>query len=131
MELEAEIQEMGRRLLKASEHREPFTLSPEWWQERVRDWATSDPEFRVKLLRFVDVLPALRSGAAVSDHIRQYFKGPAPSLVHLSAGLAGQPEDWPYSSAARCDVDALAMRAGRPRSQGHHHSSSSTPTTIR
>jgi RHH-type proline utilization regulon transcriptional repressor/proline dehydrogenase/delta 1-pyrroline-5-carboxylate dehydrogenase len=111
MDVEAETQAIGRRLLKALEHREPFTLSPDWWQERVLDWATSDQDFRVKLLRFVDVLPTLRSGRAVSDHIRQYFQGPAPGLVHVSAGLAGQPVFRPVvSRIVRQGVYAMAHR---------------------
>lgn len=94
-----------------AEHREPLSLSPEWWQERVLDWATSDPDFRVKLLRFVDVLPALRSGRAVADHIRQYFRGPAPSMVHVGSGLAGQPVFRPVlSRIVRQGVYAMARR---------------------
>jgi RHH-type proline utilization regulon transcriptional repressor/proline dehydrogenase/delta 1-pyrroline-5-carboxylate dehydrogenase len=111
MDVEAETQAIGRRLLKAAAHREPFTLSPDWWQERVLDWATSDPDFRVKLLRFVDVLPTLRSGHAVSDHIRQYFQGPTPGLVHVSAELAGQPVFRPVvSRIVRQGVYAMAHR---------------------
>src|SRR5687767_5220335 len=91
METELEIQALGRQLLAAARHREPITLSPEWWQERLLDWATSDPEFRVKLLRFVDVLPTLRSAGAVADHIRQYFRGHAPALVHVGSELASTP----------------------------------------
>jgi RHH-type proline utilization regulon transcriptional repressor/proline dehydrogenase/delta 1-pyrroline-5-carboxylate dehydrogenase len=117
--LESDIQAIGRRLLEASEQREPLSLSPAWLQERVLNWATSDPEFRVKLLRFVDVLPALRSGRAVGDHIRQYFKGPvlnlsqgpAPALVHAGAELAAQPAFRPaVSRIVRQGVYAMAHR---------------------
>src|SRR5688572_8969236 len=108
---EAEIQALGRRLLAAAERREPITLTPEWWQERMLDWATSDPEFRVKLLRFVDVLPTLRSAGAVADHIRQYFRGDAPALVHVGAGLAAQPIFRPVvSQLVRQSVYAMAHR---------------------
>jgi RHH-type proline utilization regulon transcriptional repressor/proline dehydrogenase/delta 1-pyrroline-5-carboxylate dehydrogenase len=111
VDVERETQAIGRRLLAASAHREPFTLSPQWWQERVLDWATSDPEFRVKLLRFVDVLPALRSGRAVADHIRQYFSGRTPALLHAGAELAGQPVFRPVvSKAVRQGVYAMAHR---------------------
>ncbi|HXH22297.1 MAG TPA: proline dehydrogenase family protein [Dehalococcoidia bacterium] len=109
--MESEIQALGRRLLEAARHREPLTLSPEWWQERVLNWATSDPDFRVKLLRFVDVLPALRSGRAVADHIRQYFRGPAPTLVHVGSELASAPVFRPVvSQIVRRGVYAMAHR---------------------
>ena len=65
--MEQDIGELGRRLLAAAQQREPITLSPQWWQGHLLSWATNDPEFRVKLLRFVDVLPTLRSAAAVAD----------------------------------------------------------------
>src|SRR5262245_2280133 len=97
-EVETRIRELGERLLAASEKREPLTLTPEWWQERLLGWATSDPEFRVKLLRFVDVLPTLRSAGAVADHIRQYFRGDAPALVHVGSDLAAQPVFRPVVS---------------------------------
>ena len=109
--MESDIQSIGLRLLDATRRREPLTLSPEWWQERVLDWATSDPEFRVKLLRFVDVLPALRSAQAVAEHIRQYFRGPAPAVVHVGSGLAGQPVFRPVmSQIVRQGVYAMAHR---------------------
>ncbi len=109
--MEAEIQALGRRLLAAAQHREPLTFTPEWWQERLLAWATSDPDFRVKLLRFVDVLPTLRSAAAVADHIRQYFRGPAPPLVHLGSELASRALFRPVvSRVVRQSVYAMADR---------------------
>src|SRR3972149_5993792 len=95
------IEAVGRRLLAAAERREPIVLTPQWWQERLLAWATGDPEFRVKLLRFVDVLPTLRSGRAVADHVRQYFRGHAPAFVHLGSGLAAQPALPPPASPPR------------------------------
>ena len=52
-------------------------------------WATSDPAFRVKLLRFVDVLPSLRSSAAIAGHVRQYFRDDAPAPVRFGSAVAG------------------------------------------
>ena len=100
-DVEDDVQALGRRLLAAAERREPITFTSEWWQERLLDWATADPEFRVKLLRFVDVLPTLRSAAAVSDHIRQYFRGDAPVVVQVGSGLAGQPLFRPVVVSSR------------------------------
>ena len=111
MAMEEETQALARRLLAAAQGGEPLGLSPQWWQERLLAWATSDPDFRVKLLRFVDVLPALRSAGAVADHVRQYFRGHAPALVHLGSGLATQPVFRPVvSRAVRQGVFAMAHR---------------------
>src|SRR5262245_26727967 len=109
--MEPDIQAFGRRLLAATEHREPFPLAPAWWQEKLLDWASGDPDFRVKLLRFVDVLPTLRSGSAVGDHIRQYFGGEAPALVHIGSELASQAAFRPIvSQIVRQGVYSMAHR---------------------
>jgi RHH-type proline utilization regulon transcriptional repressor/proline dehydrogenase/delta 1-pyrroline-5-carboxylate dehydrogenase len=110
-DFEPEIQALGRRLLEADEAREPIVLSPRWWQERLLSFATSDPAFRVKLLRFVDVLPALRSASAVADHIRQYFRDDAPALVEAGAMLASPAPFRPVvSRIVRESVYAMSHR---------------------
>lgn len=109
--MEAEVEALSRKLLEAAQRREPITLSPEWWQEQLLAWATDDPAFRVKLLRFVDVLPSLRSAAAVADHIRQYFREDAPAIVHLGAELSRPPFFRPVvSRLVRESVFAMAHR---------------------
>jgi RHH-type proline utilization regulon transcriptional repressor/proline dehydrogenase/delta 1-pyrroline-5-carboxylate dehydrogenase len=108
---ESEIDALGRRLLAAAPNGEAFLLTPRWFQERLLTWATSDPDFRVKLLRFVDVLPALRSAGAVADHVRQYFKEDTPALIHAGAGLAGAGVFRPaVSRVVREGVYAMAGR---------------------
>src|SRR2546426_5033292 len=120
--MDPEIQAFARRLLAESEPREPFILTPEWLQERLLQWASGDPDFRVKLLRFVDVLPTLRSAASVADHIRQYFpardsnlsdagEGRVPALVHVGSELASQPIFRPVvSQVVRQGVYSMARR---------------------
>src|SRR3990170_442918 len=116
---DAAIRELEHRLSLAADGHPPLTLTPAWWQQRLLDWATSDPDFRIKLLRFVDVLPTLRSARAVADHVRQYFRpdgrpsgrGPAPGLVQAASGLASQPVFRPVlSQAVRQGVFAMAHR---------------------
>src|SRR3990172_2295562 len=85
----ADVDEVERRWSRAAAAVPPLLLSPAWWQRQMLDWATSDPEFRVKLLRFVDVLPTLRSAAAVADHVRQYFGG-VRQPISLATGLGAQ-----------------------------------------
>ncbi|GBD23680.1 1-pyrroline-5-carboxylate dehydrogenase 1 [bacterium HR29] len=114
--LERRIQERGRRLLAAVEPQRLLHLTPAWWQERLFEWATRDPTFRVKLLRFVDVLPALRSAQAVADHVRQYFREGAPGPVALGSRVGGQRPFRPVlSRVVRQGVFAMADRfiAGR------------------
>lgn len=86
--IEAAIQERGRELLAAVRPERLIALTPAWWQERLMAWATADPAFRVKLLRFVDVLPSLRTSAAVAGHVRQYFRDEVPAPVRLGSAVA-------------------------------------------
>src|SRR6266496_2178472 len=109
--MEPEIQALARKLLAESEPREPFVLTPECLQERLLHWATNDPDFRVKLLRFVDVLPTLRSARSIADHVRQYFRDSAPGIFHTASGLASQPVFRPVlSRVVRRGVFSMAQR---------------------
>ncbi len=74
-------------------------------------WATSDPDFRVKLLRFVDVLPSLRTSRAVADHVRQYFRDDAPLPVRFGSAVAGAAAFRPaLSKVVRQGVFTMADR---------------------
>ncbi|MGI8926860.1 MAG: proline dehydrogenase family protein [Tepidiformaceae bacterium] len=109
--LEAAIQARGRELLAGVEPQRLIALSPGWWQERLMAWAASDAEFRVKLLRFVDVLPTLRTGASVADHVRQYFRGEAPLPVRVGSAVAAAPIFRPaLSRVVRQGVFTMAER---------------------
>jgi RHH-type proline utilization regulon transcriptional repressor/proline dehydrogenase/delta 1-pyrroline-5-carboxylate dehydrogenase len=109
--LEGRTREWEERLARSVDGHPPLTLTPAWWQERLLQWATNDPEFRVKLLRFVDVLPTLRSARAIADHVRQYFRGSSPGIVQTASGLAAQPVFRPVlSRVVRQGVFSMAHR---------------------
>ena len=109
--LETRIKDWEERLARGVDSHPPLTLTPAWWQARLLRWATSDPDFRVKLLRFVDVLPTLRTARSIADHVRQYFRGSAPGIVHTASGLASQALFRPVlSQAVRQGVFSMAHR---------------------
>jgi RHH-type proline utilization regulon transcriptional repressor/proline dehydrogenase/delta 1-pyrroline-5-carboxylate dehydrogenase len=108
---EREVQELEERLRTAVQGHPPLALTPAWFQQRLLDWATGDPDFRVKLLRFVDVLPALRDARAVSDHVRQYFRDTHRPLVGPASELASTGVFRPIlSRVVRQGVFAMADR---------------------
>lgn len=105
------IDDLERRLSGPGDGHRAFALAPAWWQERLLAWATNDPDFRTKLLRFVDVLPTLRTTRSVADHVRQYFRGAHPGLIRTASGLAAEPIFRPVlSQAVRQGVFAMAHR---------------------
>lgn len=108
---EAAVQSRGRALLESVKPEKLITLSPAWWQERLMGWATSDPDFRVKLLRFVDVLPSLRTSRAVADHVRQYFREETSAPVRFGSAVAGRAAFRPVvSKVVRRGVLTMADR---------------------
>lgn len=109
--LEEQIQRRGRELLAEVKPGRLIALTPAWWQERLMAWATNDPDFRVKLLRFVDVLPSLRTAGAVAGHVRQYFREDTPLPVRLSSSAAGAKAFRPVlSKVVRRGVFTMADR---------------------
>ncbi len=110
-DLHEDIRELSRKLLAAAEGHPPPALTPAWFQQHLLDWATTDPDFRTKLLQFVDVLPALRSAGAVADHVRQYFRDTRRPIVGTASGLAGAAPFRPIlSRIVRQGVFAMAAR---------------------
>jgi RHH-type proline utilization regulon transcriptional repressor/proline dehydrogenase/delta 1-pyrroline-5-carboxylate dehydrogenase len=108
---ERSIRELEERLRQAVDSHPPLALTPAWFQQRLLDWATADPAFRVKLLRFVDVLPALRTTKAVADHVRQYFRDTHRPLIETASGLASAGVFRPIlSQVVRQGVFAMAGR---------------------
>ncbi|MDH5541765.1 MAG: proline dehydrogenase family protein [Nitrospinota bacterium] len=72
-DLEAEIQNIGTEFYDRLEGGVPGLFDKSFWQGRLFDWAMNEPDFKVDLLRFIDVLPALNSSDKISKHIDEYF----------------------------------------------------------
>jgi len=88
--LEAAVAAVGRELLaEMDRHPAPGILSARGAHARLMEWALKDPDFKVRLFRFVDVLPALDSAGEVVRHLREYL-GESAGELHpaLRAGLS-------------------------------------------
>ena len=92
---EALIQRIGRELFARVRELHPAPLSRAWWTAHILEWAMGDPRFKIDLFRFVDVLPALRTRAAVERHVAEYFDPEAherpPVVEQWLARLPGGP----------------------------------------
>jgi RHH-type proline utilization regulon transcriptional repressor/proline dehydrogenase/delta 1-pyrroline-5-carboxylate dehydrogenase len=83
-DLEARIQEVGHEIFARSAAAAPWILQSDWWEQRILEWAMHDPVLKMQLFRFVDVLPSLRTGKEVAEHLTEYL----PAALHgLPAGL--------------------------------------------
>ncbi len=81
-------------------------LDASWWDQRVLEWAMANEQLKIRLFRFIDVLPALPTGAQVARHLHEYF---GRDGAGLPAGLRmGLNFTSPTSLAAR--LAAMAAR---------------------
>jgi RHH-type proline utilization regulon transcriptional repressor/proline dehydrogenase/delta 1-pyrroline-5-carboxylate dehydrogenase len=67
---------------------QPSFFASGGWRKSVIEWSLRDERFRTQLLRFIDVLPALRSDSLVLRIFTEYLAeaGESPSLLVKSAG---------------------------------------------
>jgi len=81
---EAAIRKIGQEIFRRAEAAAPSVASMEYWQQWAMDWLTTDEDLKIRLFRFIEVLPALRNDRAVASHLLEYLK------PH-----EGQAERWP------------------------------------
>lgn len=89
---------IGRRIFRETRRASSGLLDPKAKAEKlVLSLMMGDPELRYRLLRFVDVYPALRSNAEIAERLDEYLHARS-----LATGGAGR-------------LSALARRLGRER----------------
>ncbi len=89
-------------------------FSPSWFDERLMEWSMGDENVKTQLFRFVDVLPLLRTPAAISRHLREYFgetDGRLPTWLTL--GLRLLPNGGPLGRLMAYTAHRSAERLAR------------------
>ena len=87
-QLEERTQGHGRRIL-AQLPNGPSFLSTEKWSEKLMEWATQDPGFKVQMFRFVDVYPTLTTPGMIYEVLDDYLKQPEVTIPRgLGFGMA-------------------------------------------
>ena len=89
---EAKTQEIARELLEATQSKGSFFAQMRdrmQWDDKLLDWAMSNPGLRVQLFRFIDCLPALRSKAEVARHLQEYLTAEEVELPDALKKLIG------------------------------------------
>ncbi|MGH7229961.1 MAG: L-glutamate gamma-semialdehyde dehydrogenase, partial [Nitrospiraceae bacterium] len=81
--IETAVRRIGHDLAERSKELAPTFFDRRWWSNTLLDWCTKDEDFKVRLFRFIDVLPALRDDAQIARLVGEYFgegQLPAASL---------------------------------------------------
>ncbi|MBW4623750.1 MAG: L-glutamate gamma-semialdehyde dehydrogenase [Cyanosarcina radialis HA8281-LM2] len=113
---ETQTQEIAKQLLAATrEKRSLFAqISDQMrWDDRLLDWAMSNPGLRVQLFRFIDCLPSLQSKAEIARHLQEYLGDESVELPAILKGLLNfaQPDSMPGQVAATTITTAVQALA--------------------
>jgi RHH-type proline utilization regulon transcriptional repressor/proline dehydrogenase/delta 1-pyrroline-5-carboxylate dehydrogenase len=106
--------EVGRELF-ARIGRGPALWEREWWDDRLMNLTLSDPELKVQLFRFIDVMPALRDDESVRRHLDEYLAEAGdrvPWWLRVTSGLSppGAPTVRMLAAVARFAATHMARR---------------------
>lgn len=71
--IESKIKEIGRELYERSIAATPSIYDRHRWTGKVLEWAMKDEDFKVRLFRFIDVLPVLKNDSSVVGLLKEYF----------------------------------------------------------
>jgi len=77
--VESDIRRIGRRLADHSADLVPALFHRRWWSDTLMDWSMKDEPFKIRLFRFIDVLPSVTDDRQTTTLIDEYF-GDLPSL---------------------------------------------------
>jgi RHH-type proline utilization regulon transcriptional repressor/proline dehydrogenase/delta 1-pyrroline-5-carboxylate dehydrogenase len=113
---ETKTQEIAKQLLAATrEKRSLFAQIGDQmrWDDRLLDWAMSNPSLRVQLFRFIDCLPSLQSKAEIARHLQEYLGDESVELPTILKGLLNfaQPDSMPGQVAATTITTAVQALA--------------------
>jgi RHH-type proline utilization regulon transcriptional repressor/proline dehydrogenase/delta 1-pyrroline-5-carboxylate dehydrogenase len=111
--LEAEIGRIGREVLQRATSAAPPFFSIDAWQQSAMNWLTAHEDLKLRLFRFIEVLPALQDSQAIVRHLDEYLNGDSPEALPEPLGwaLRFRRYDSPYASLVAAGV-RLASNLG-------------------
>lgn len=109
---QTKIMHLGEEILKKIESQSKASLfSKDFWYGSIMDWSMKNEKFKTNMFRFVDVLPALRSGDDVATHLKEYFseggKTELPAVFNMGLGLGSLAPSL-MAGAIKKNVTAMA-----------------------
>ncbi len=110
--VEARTQAIGRELLANAENNRPRPWQRAWWDERLMRFSMRDPQVKVQLFRFIDVLPMLHTPASIMQHLGEYLdpvRARLPLLGRWGLSLASNIPPLGEAAAAIVRYGSLAQ----------------------
>ncbi|MFN7517530.1 MAG: L-glutamate gamma-semialdehyde dehydrogenase [Dolichospermum sp.] len=102
---EEKTQEIARQVLAVTQENRSFLAALRdqmRWDDKLLDWAMSNPGLRVQLFRFIDTLPALHSKSEIASHLQEYLGDESVELPTALKAILNfaNPDSMPAQVAA-------------------------------
>jgi RHH-type proline utilization regulon transcriptional repressor/proline dehydrogenase/delta 1-pyrroline-5-carboxylate dehydrogenase len=117
--LEQRIKRTGTEIFSSIKDDIPSVFDKKRWVGEIMEWSMKDDDFKVQLLRFIDVLPSLKTDALVVRLLKEYFSDKDITPLFMKWGIKGISEKGLLPKIAgkmvRSQVETLARQfiAGR------------------
>ncbi len=103
------IETYGREIFDRMEGEKPSVFKKDWWSGKMMDFSMQDPDFKVRMFRFVDVFPTLDEPSQVARHLQEYFGGEDQEFPVLSSvakwGLSKITPDSRFAGMAADQIE--------------------------
>ncbi len=110
---EEKIRSIGREL-HAAVSGTPPAFDTRQWMGRIMNWAMQNEDFKIRLFRFIDVLPSLKTDDLVVRLLHEYFSGETEVPAIVSGGIGMLPDTGFASRMAgrtiRNSVESMARQ---------------------
>ncbi|HOO39302.1 MAG TPA: proline dehydrogenase family protein [Deltaproteobacteria bacterium] len=111
--MEEKIARVGQELFDAIKGETASIFRRDYWNGKVMDWCMKNPDFKLNMFRFVDVLPVLQSDRQIADHLQGYLCGEGEDIPAVlkwgitTAGATGVTA-WIAAKSVRKNVASMA-----------------------
>lgn len=110
MDFENQVEQKGLEIFRLMQSHTQSVFDKDWWYGRIMEWSMKNEDFKIKMFRFVDVLPSLKSSQEVVRHFKEYLSnedGSLPSLFHFGMGV-GQLAPFLMAKVIRKNISQIA-----------------------
>ncbi|MGE5751080.1 MAG: L-glutamate gamma-semialdehyde dehydrogenase, partial [Nitrospirota bacterium] len=111
--LENKIRETGQEIYSAVSAVPPV-FDTKRWIGRIMEWSMKNEEFKIRLFRFIDVLPSLKTDDLVVRLLHEYFSGETevPKIISGGIGMIARKGIAPLVAGRviRRSVESLARQ---------------------